>query len=262
MSDALRVVGLGEAQVMASLLVLARFAPLFVLAPVFGSKLIPARARGIAAVGLAFGLAPVVAGDARVPRDVLELAMAISGEVLVGLGFAFAVSVLFQAVQAAGAVLDTLIGFSYGSLVDPVTGTQASVLSNAYSLFAAVIFLAIGGDAWVVEGLTRTYDLLPAGQLPDLQGLARGAQDVFSGIFLSALQVAGPVLLAVVLTDVALGIVTRAVPQLNVFSVGFAFKIGVGMFVLVASLPFAGGWIGDQVEQAVRDAMQVVAGAA
>lgn len=260
--DALRVIGLGEAQVMASLLVLARFAPLFALAPVFGSKIIPVRARAVAAIGLSFGLAPVVAGGTRVPRDVLDLTMALAGEVLVGVAFAFAVSVLFQAVQAAGAILDTLIGFSYGSLVDPVTGTQASVLSNTYAMFAAVVFLAIGGDAWLIEGMTRTYDLLPAGQLPDLQGLASGAKDVFSGIFLSALQVAGPVLLAIVLTDVALGIVTRAVPQLNVLSVGFAVKIGIGMLVLVASLPFAGGWIGDQVEQAVLDAMRVVGGAA
>lgn len=262
MSDGLRAIGLAEAQVMASLLVLARIAPLFVLGPVFGSKLIPSRARGTCAVALSFCLAPIVAADTRVPRGVPELVMALAGEVLVGLAFAFALSVLFQAVQAAGAIIDTLIGFSYGSLVDPVTGTQASVISNAYGLFAAVVFLAIGGDAWVIEGLTRTYDVLPAGQLPDLAGLSTGAKDAFTGIFLSALQVAGPVLVAIVLTDVALGIVTRAVPQLNVFSIGFPFKIAAGMLVLVASLPFAGGWIGDQVEQTVRDAMTVVAGGA
>lgn len=261
MAEALQAIGLGEAQILATLLVLCRIGPLFAIGPVFGSKLIPGRARALCALGLSFGLAPVVARDTRVPRDVWALALTLGGEILVGVAFAFAVSVLFQAVSAAGAMLDTLIGFSYGSLVDPITGTQSSVLSNAYALFASIVFLAIGGDAFLIEGVTRTFELLPAGDPPDLQALAMGAQDVFVGIFLSALQVAAPVMVALVLTDVAMGIVSRAVPQLNVFAVGFPFKIVAGMLVLVASLPFAGGWIGDQVQTTVLDAMRVVAGA-
>jgi flagellar biosynthesis protein FliR len=262
MTDALRLVGLGEAQVMASMLVLARIGPLFALAPVFGSKMIPKRVRALLAVALAFGLAPVLAPDARVPRGVPELALVIAGEVVVGLAFAFAVAILFAAVQAAGTFIDTLIGFGFGATVDPLTGTQSAVLGNAYALFAAIIFLAIGGEQWLFQGFGRTFDLLPAGTAPDLQALAAGAREVFTGIFLAALQVAAPVLVAIILTDVAMGIVSRAVPQLNVFMVGFPFKIVAGMFVLIASLPFAGGWIGDQVQATINDAMRVVAGGA
>jgi flagellar biosynthesis protein FliR len=260
-NEGLRAIGLGEAQVMATLLVLARVGPLFALGPVFGSRLLNSRARALCAVGLSFGIAPVVARDVEVPTGVVELVMVLAGEVLVGLAFAYVVSLLFAAVSAAGSMLDTLIGFSYGSLVDPVTGTQASVLSNAYAMMAALIFLAIGGDAWVVEGLARTYTLLPAGDAVSTAALAEGARTAFSGIFLSAVQIAAPVMLALILTDVALGIVTRAVPQMNAFAVSFPVKIVVGLLVLVASLPYAGGWIGDQVQDSVRDAMRTVAAA-
>jgi flagellar biosynthesis protein FliR len=258
-NEVLRGIGLGEAQVMATLLVLARVGPLFAFGPVFGSRLINGRARSIAAVGLSFGLAPAVARDVVVPQNVVELTMALAGEVLIGLAFAYVVALLMAAVQAAGAMLDTLIGFSYGALVDPVSGAQASVLSNTYAMMAAVVFLAIGGDAFVLEGLARSYELLPAGDPAQLGQVSEVARVAFSGIFLAALQIAAPVLVAILLTDAAMGVATRAVPQMNAFALSFPIKIVVGLLVLVASLPFAGGWIGDQVQESVRTAMRAIA---
>ena len=261
MSDTLRAIQLSGAQVMAILVVLARVSPLFALAPLFSSKLLPARARGLCAVGLSVGLAPIVAKGVRPPDGVLAMIVTLAGEVLVGMTFAFVLSVLFAAVSSAGAFLDTLIGFSYGSLVDPITGTQTSVLSNLYAMVAVLVFIAIGGDTWVVEGFARTYDLVPAGTLPSLARLAHGADAAFAQVFLSALEVAGPVVLALVLTDAALGIVSRSVPQLNVFAVGFPAKIVVGLVVIGASLPFAAGWIADAVQGSVSDALRTLQGA-
>lgn len=261
MTDTLRAIQLSGAQVMAILVVLARVSPLFALAPLFSSKLIPARARALCAVGLSVGLAPIVAKGVRPPDGVLAMITTLAGEVLVGMAFAFVLSVLFAAMSSAGAFLDTLIGFSYGSLVDPITGTQTSVLSNLYAMVAVLVFIAIGGDTWVVEGLARTYDLVPAGRLPSPAHLVHGADATFGQVFLSALEVAGPVMLALVLTDAALGIVSRSVPQLNVFAVGFPAKIVVGLVVIAASLPFAAGWMGDAVQGSVTDALRTLKGA-
>ena len=80
-------------------------------------------------------------------------------EMLVGGAFAFAVGGLAAALSAAGSLIDTSIGFSYGSLVDPLTGTQSTVLSQAYALVGMLVFIAIGGDGWVVQGLARTLRL-------------------------------------------------------------------------------------------------------
>jgi flagellar biosynthesis protein FliR len=254
-SEVLKALNLQGPQVTALLLVLARLSPLFAIAPLFGSRLLPGRARALCAVGLAVGLAPVVAPHPHEPASVLALALSMASEVLVGLAFAFIVAAVFAGVSAAGSLLDGLIGFSFGSLVDPTTGTQASVLSNLYGMVAVMVFIAIGGDAWLLQGLVRTYAIVPLGRMPSIAAMAAGAEHAVGTLFLAAIEVAAPVLLALVLTDAALGVVARAVPQLNVFAVGFPAKIVVGLLVLVAALPFVGGWIGDQVQTSVASAL-------
>ena len=150
----------GEQHVAAFILVLARVGPLFILAPMFSSKLIPLRVRGIVAVALAIGLSPVVSKGVVVSTDVMDMTWLVLKEMLIGGAFAFAVGGLAAALSAAGSLIDTSIGFSYGSLVDPLTGTQSTVLSQAYALVGMLVFIAIGGDGWVVQGLARTYDLV------------------------------------------------------------------------------------------------------
>jgi flagellar biosynthetic protein FliR len=240
------------------LLVLARVGPLFVLAPLFSSRLVPARVRGIVAVALAIGLTPVVTRGVHIPTDVAAIGLVMAKEMLVGLAFAFAVGALFAAVSVAGSMLDTAIGFSFGSLVDPVNGTQSSILSQAYSMLGLLIFIAIDGDAWVVKGLDRTYSLVPLDRSPALGSLTAGAQHAFVSIFTSAIQVAGPVLLALILTDAAVGLVSRVVPQLNVFAVGFPAKVMVGLLLIGVSLPFVGGWLADGIQGSVSDALKTL----
>ena len=245
----------GEQQLVGFILVLARVSPLFVLAPLFSSRLIPARVRGIVAVALAIGLTPVLVHGHHLPTGPGDLTMLAAKELLIGLAFAFVIGALFTAVAVAGSFLDTMIGFSYGSLVDPLTGTQSSVLQQAYSLIAILIFMAIGGDGWMVRGLARTYDVVPLDKLPDVASLVQGVDTAFAGIFGAAIQVSGPVVLALVLTDAAFGLVSRVVPQLNVFGVGFPAKVAVGLLLIVATLPFVAGWLGDSVQGSVSDAL-------
>src|SRR4051794_33139469 len=140
----------GEQNVVGFILVLARVSPLFVLAPLFNSRLIPARVRGIVAAALAVGLSPVLIKGHHVATDPTELVWLAGKELLIGLAFAFVVGALFAAVTVAGSFLDSLIGFSYGSLGDPLTGTQASNLPQGHSLGAIPVFIANGGGGWGV----------------------------------------------------------------------------------------------------------------
>ena len=160
--------------------------------------------------------------------------------------------------QAAGSLLDTLIGFSFGSLIDPVTGNQSTVISNMYALFGAAVFVAIDGDAYVIQGLARTYDSVPLLKSPAIGSLVQGAQAAFSGIFVSAFEIAAPVLVALIITDAAFGVVSRVVPQLNVFSVGFPAKMIVGLTLIGVSLPFVSGFIADQLETTVVTALHTI----
>ena len=248
----------GENQIAGFLLVLGRIGPLFALAPLFSSKSIPARAKGLCAVALTVGIAPLALGGKDVPLGVGPFAELMLKEVLVGLAYAFALGALFAAVSTAGAFLDTLIGFSYGALVDPVTGNQSSVLTQAYILVGIMVLIAIGGDQLMIKGLARSYDLVPLLESPSLPALAGGAQAAFAQVFLSAIELSAPIVLAIVITDAAFGVVSRVVPQLNVFAVGFPAKVVVGLLLVAATLPFVANWISGELQQDVGAALQAI----
>jgi flagellar biosynthesis protein FliR len=244
-----------ETQTAGFILVLARVSPLFLLAPIFSSRMIPLRARGVAAVALAIGMAPLALHGQKVPLDVAGLGGLVIKELLVGLAYAFAVAAVFAAVTVAGNLVDTMVGFSFGSLVDPLTGNQSLVISQVYSLVGVMVFIAIGGDRFMIEGLGRSYQLVPLLKLPSMNALIGGAVHAFTSIFASALELAAPVLVAAVVTDAAFGLASRVMPQLNVFAVGFPAKIAVAFLILGISLPFAGGWIGNQLQSGVGGAL-------
>lgn len=237
------------------ILVLARVTPLFFIAPLFSSQLIPARVRGIVAVGIAIGLTPIAMHGQHIPSDPMLLAGLVIEGLLTGLGFAFTLAVLMAAVESAGALIDVVSGFSYGSLINPMNGQNSAVISRFYSLIGTLIFLIIGGDAWTLKGLDRTFQLVPLTEGPRISSLVGGAEQVFSSIFAAALEIAAPVLVALLITDVAFGVVSRVVPQLNVFAVGFPTKVAVTLLVVGASLPFFANWISNQLTVSVSAAL-------
>jgi flagellar biosynthetic protein FliR len=249
-----------DEQVAAFFLVLARVGPLFLLAPLFSSKSLPARAKTLVALALAVGLAPIALRTgpgslAELPLDAVGYAALLFKELLVGVAFAFALAALFAAILVAGSLLDTLIGFSYGQIVDPLTGNPGGALQQLYSLIGVAVFIAIEGDAWVIQGLAKTYELVPLLGSPELGSLVGGAQRAFSGVMGASVQVAAPVMLAVILTDCAFGVVSKAMPQLNVFAVGFPAKVTLGLILIGASLPFVAGWLHDELANAVLSAL-------
>jgi flagellar biosynthetic protein FliR len=256
MSELLRHIS--EQQTAGFMLVLGRVSPLFLLAPMFSSRSIPPRARGVAAVALAIGMTPIAMHDQHIPLALGAFGALLAKELLIGFGFAFAVGALVHAVTIAGTLLDTVAGYSFGALIDPLTGAQSAVLSQLYGLVAVMVFITIGGDAWVIAGLARTFELVPLLGLPDMASLIGGVISVFSHVFVAALQVAAPVLLALVLTDAGFGIVSRVVPQMNVFAVGFPAKILVALAIAGASLPFVAGFIGDEMRSSIGSALEVV----
>lgn len=237
------------------LLVLSRVSPLFLLAPPFSSTMVPMRARAIIATGIAIGLAPLALHGQTIPSEAIQITELVLKEIVIGLGFALAIACLFAAVDAAGSMIDSQIGLSFGSLINPVDNTQSGSMSQLYSMVGILVFITIDGEAWVIRGLSRTYELVPMLELPSIDKLTSGVVGAFSGIFGAALEVAAPVLLALILTDVAFGVVSRVVPQMNIFAVGFPAKIIVGLLVVAAALPFMGNWFYDQLQHSVESGL-------
>jgi flagellar biosynthesis protein FliR len=239
-------------------LVLARVTPLFVVAPLFSSKMIPSTVKGVVAVAFSIGLTGIAMHGQHLPSDPIQVAGLVVVNVLVGLFLAFVIAGMFAAIQTAGGLADIVSGFSFGATVDPVNGNQGGTFSELYGMFGVMLFMVIGGDAWVLHGLARTFDLVPLTKGPALNSLAAGATTTVGSIFVSAVEVAAPVILALLITDVAFGLVSKVVPQLNVFAVAFPLKVGVTLIVVAACLPFLGGWMSDQMYTSVATALHAL----
>ncbi len=248
--------GIGTSHVIAFFLVLARVSPLFMIAPLFSSSVIPSQVRVIAAVALAIGLVGVAAHGQHLPVAPLPLFGLVLEQLLVGGAVAFAIGALFAAVQAAGTLLDAVAGFSFGAMLNPLTGRQDAILAQTYAMVGTMIFIALGGDGWVLQGIGRTFDLVPLSGAVHVKSIIDGSVAIFSTIFTSALEVSAPIVLAVTVTDIAFGMVSRVMPQLNVYAVGFPVKVAVALLTVTASLPFLGGWFGGQLGNTVGNALR------
>ena len=183
-------------------------------------------------------LTPIAMHGQNVPADSLQVAPIMIKEVTIGLAFSLAIGILAAGVQAAGGLLDTLVGFSFGALIDPFDNSPAAILGQLYSIFATMIFLLTGGDQIMVLGLAKSYDIVPLGGVPTTSHLAALATTGLAQVFVVALEIAAPVVIALLLADIAFALVSRAVPQMNVFAVGTPAKVLIGFATVAASLPF------------------------
>jgi flagellar biosynthetic protein FliR len=190
-------------ELMGFILVLCRVGGLFVLAPIFSGRMIPAHAKLIVAGAISFAIMPLVTHGAKVPTDAAIVPL-IMKELLVGLAIALSLGVVAAGIAAAASVLDTTIGFSFAVLIDPLTQAQSAVVGQLYSLFSVLVFLMIGGDHLMIQGLAASYRLVPLGHTPTIAQFGALAQHDLGQIFLIGLEVAAPVLIALALVDVAL----------------------------------------------------------
>jgi len=257
----LRLPELAGENLVAFVLVLARVGGLFVFAPFFSARLIPRQVRLVAAGALALALTPLATGGRPVPDGVAELVGLVAKEVMVGLSLAFAIGALGAAIQAAAGLLDAAIGFSLAAIVDPVTSVQNAILGQFYSLFLVMVLILTGGDHIMIAGFAASYEIVPLDAFPSMVTLSSLAVSGFVQVFVIGLEIVAPVLIALIVIDAAFGLVSRAVPQMNVLFVGLPVKIIAGFVVIGASLPFVAGRLQAELEQAVRAALQVLGAA-
>jgi flagellar biosynthetic protein FliR len=257
-SAGVQLPAIAEAQLLGFVLVLARVGGLFLFAPIFSSRMIPVRAKLIAAGGISVALVPLATADRNLPSSFPQLIPTLMGELTVGLVFALAIALLLAAVQWAAGLLDTAIGFAFAAMVDPFSNSNTAVLGHVYTLFATLVFVAIGGDRLMIMGLARSYELLPVGQLPDAARLGELATRGLVDIFVIGLALAAPVLVALVVADAAFALMARAAPQMNVFFVGLPAKILLGFAVIGVSLPFVADRLQIELEAAVLEGLRAL----
>ena len=243
-------------------LFLARYAEVFALVlvrvaffvgflPILGSRLVPLTVKAATALVLALILTPLALGRAEVPQDVWAFFLAAAPEALLGMALAFFVRLVFAGIQFGGQLLGFQMGFGVANVIDPATGVQAPVLSQLAYLLALLLFLLFDMHHFFLWGLGESFKVLPLGALrvePSLfDFLARQGGVVFS----LGLKIMAPALAILLLVQIALGIVTRFVPQINVMIVSFPLTIGVGLFFFGLTLQILGDILAPAYGRAV-----------
>ncbi|MGE5552326.1 MAG: flagellar biosynthetic protein FliR [Betaproteobacteria bacterium] len=227
------------------LLVLVRVTGFLGATPFFGSRAIPNRLKVALGLAIAFFLLPLVKFSPAATFDAPgSYALAIGSELLMGFSLGYAVTLSFSALQLAGQLIDVPIGFSLVNVLDPLLAQQVPVMGQFQYILFTVMFLAIDGHHHLLRALAKTFELVPLGGFRYFPGLAELMVKGFGAAFLLGFKISLPVVAALFLTDVALGLVARAVPQMNVFVIGFPAKILVGLVFVMLILPVYVGLVG------------------
>jgi flagellar biosynthesis protein FliR len=215
-------------------------------APIFSSKLMPVTLKTAIAVVLAWLLHPMALGA--VQGDVRITAAHVIGEMMIGLAIGLGAAVLIGAAEMMGDLLAVHIGLSGAAALDPMTNISVPVLGQFANLFAVTLMLSVDGHLVMIGALAKSLQMLPVGGEIDMAAGATSMVALGSSLFVIGLRFAAPVLATVLLANVALAILTRAAPQLNVLSIAFPLQITVGLFAFAASIPAIGtfylGWNG------------------
>ncbi|PCE14265.1 flagellar biosynthetic protein FliR [Microbacterium sp. SZ1] len=223
----------------ATALACVRITAFLVLAPPFSHATIPMRIRAMLGAGLALAVSPVVTvGYERL--DTGGFLLALVGQAFTGALLGFLVMVLFSAIQGAGHLVDTFGGFQLAQAFDPGMAINGAQFTRLFQMTALLLLFASDGYQLVLGGLFRSFDAIPVSGVIDLTNPAEALVGATGQMMLSAVQIAGPLLIVLFLADVGLGLVTRVAPALNAFAMGFPVKIGLTLVLVgfvYAALP-------------------------
>ena len=236
------------------LLVLARLSAAIVAVPLLGARGVPPQAKIGLALLLSLIVLPLHQGPiAPIPTNLFVLASLIGSEVLVGLAIGIAVALVFHALEMGATLIGVQMGFGFAGLLDPIAGEQTSILNQFYKVLVTLVFFAMNGHHLVIGGLLHTFEVVPPGSADMTVIAGERVIPFFSALFVVSLRIALPAMAALLLTDLALGLVSRTVPQMNALIVGLPLKVGVGLLVIAASVPMLTAFMGAVFGEALLE---------
>ncbi|HKJ84270.1 MAG TPA: flagellar biosynthetic protein FliR [Mariprofundaceae bacterium] len=222
---------------MAALLVFTRISLIIIMLPVLGQAMVPAPTKiGLAAL-LSLVIYPLVVRHVpALPASVIGLAALEIKEILIAGMLALLAQLIFAAAQMAGQVISYQMGLAVANIFDPITSSQGAVTGQFASTVAMLVWLAVGAHHIFLFAISNSFALLPIGASWSFHGW-QVLNHAAAGMFVTALRLVAPVLLLMLFLNVALGLVSRAVPQIQVFFVSFPLLVGVGLLAFALSLP-------------------------
>lgn len=224
---------LDPATLFSFLLTFMRVSVVLFMLPFYGASLIPNSIKAALCLILSLALWPKLAFPGMVmPANPWTLGLMFLGEVIIGLLLDILVRLLFSAAQSAGAIMGFSMGFSLMNSIDPATGAQESGLGHLMSQVTTMLFLCLNGHLVLISCMAQSFELVPPGGLLINPALGEHLIAFTGQMFIMALKISAPILASIFLVDLALALIARAAPQMNVLFIGFPLKISVGFLFM------------------------------
>lgn len=232
------------------LLALVRAVAWVVVCPPFSTRSVPPIVKFAVAVALTLALGPAVR-DLAVPLDAGSLLAGAALQAFAGVALGFIGVLLFAAFQVAGSYVDLFSGLAAAQLYDPGTQQQTSVFGRFYHMLAVVLLFTLDGHLLLVRGFLSSFSAEPFA-MPSSGELSSGLVEGLGTFFVASLQIAAPLLAALFLADVLLGLLARAAPDLNVFLIGLPGKLLLTLMVVGLTLPLLPGFVSSATRLVAR----------
>lgn len=246
-------------QIMSFVIVLFRVAGIMVFAPFYSSSAFPAQIKVILPLIVALTLAPMVP-QSLIPSEfgMVQVIAAALGEALIGMVLGLTASFIFGGLQLAGQIIGFQLGFSLINVIDPQSAVETSVISILNNFIGLTLFLLVNGHHWFFQAISESLQYLPAGGVQLKGPLVEEVLRLSGQIFVSGLRIAGPVVAVTAISDVVIGMIGRAAPQINILIVGMPVKTLVGLAGLSIAFYFLPTFLGESFFQLSRDLMGLV----
>jgi len=244
------------------LFVFFRMSGMLAVAPLIGHRSVPIPHRAGLAALLALLLTPLYGGaSAARGGDGLALVLAVLGELFVGLVIGFVASLVVAAVQSAGELVGFQMGLGIAAAYDPAMGHQMNVLTRLYELLALLLFLALNGHHVLLQAVAASFQRIQPGAVLVQSGVAAGVVALGGKLFRSGLELAAPVVGILFAVNVALALLARVAPAMNVFALSMPLMVGVGIFAFAETSPYVFGVVARLIREIGGELSTVLLGA-
>jgi len=243
-------------QILGFVIIFARISGMMVSAPILGDRNIPPQVKIALTFILALVFYPVLTAP-KIPLnpDLFYIVRMMALEVGVGVLIGFSARIVLAGVSMAGEIVGFQMGLGFANIVDPVSQQNTSLIGQIQVTFALLLLVVMDGHHLFINAVAGSYTLIPPGGLELTRPLFDNLVRLGGGIFVLSLQIGAPLIVALMAANLAIGLMARSVPQLNVIVVGFPFTIGMGLILLTLSFPFfieAVAALHNQLEGIVR----------
>lgn len=218
------------------LLVFIRMISIFVISPIFSRRNIPSYLKVGLALFCTFTIAPLL-GSIQIDYNLMSYTILVIKEFVVGITLGFVSYLVFASLLIAGQIMDVQIGFGMVNVIDPINNIQVPLIGNFIYLLATNIFLITNGHHIMLAAIVKSYAMVPINGFFLTDKLVNNILRIFIESFVIGFKISIPIIAAALLSEVALGILSRTVPQMNVFIVGLPMKITIGLLSLIFIMP-------------------------